>query len=76
MVAKTHVMCGTDEALVKTCNLLEIGDNSIVCKDGTLISQMDVCYSFDFVEAKNYSVQDVKYLIKPSKYSLKLFFIA
>ena len=71
MVPKTHVMCGTGEALVKTCRLLNIGaDKSIVCKDGTRISQMDVCTAFDFVEAKNYSVQDIEYLIKPRKYLL------
>ena len=72
MVPKTHVMCGTDEALVKTCNLYKVGDKSIVCKDGTYISQYDVCSAFDFVEAKNYSMQDVKYLIKPCKYFHRL----
>ena len=65
MVPKTHVMCGTGEALVKNC--WNIGDKSIVCKGGTRISQYDVCSAFDFVEAKNFSFQDG---IKPCKYFL------
>ena len=73
MVPKTHVMCGTDEALVKTCDLYYIGDKSIVCKDGTRISQMDVCYAFDFLEAKNYSIGDINYVVKPCKFFLIFF---
>ena len=66
MVPKTHVTCGTDEALVKTC--LNIGDKSIVCKDGTRISQREFCYAFDFLEFKN--VTDVNYAVKPCKFFL------